>query len=57
MVDVYTTQFNKELPIYMPVLSNPMAWKVAAFQHPKDNVTVYDFPPFALSWQVLNEAL
>ena len=52
-LDLFATQANAKLPLYISLVPDPMAWKQEAFQHPWDHLST-SFPPFALLRQVLS---
>ena len=56
-LDLFATQANTKIPLYMSLVWDPMAWKQDAFQHPWDHLSTYTFQPFALLRQVLSRVL
>ena len=52
LINLFATLSNLKLFICLSPVPDPMVWK-DAFQHPKDNLNVYAFSPFALLSHVL----
>ena len=54
MVDLFAISLSKKLLIYISPVPNPVARK-DAFQHQWAHLTVYTFPHFTLTRQVINK--
>ena len=55
-VDLFATQFNKRLPLYVSPVPDPRAWAVDALSIPWTNLDAYAFPPFPIIGKVLRKA-
>ena len=52
-MDFFAIRSNMKLPLYLSLVLDPIAWKQNAFQHPWNDLSACDFPPFTLLRQVL----
>ena len=53
-LNLFATQANMKLQLYMSPVPDPLAWKQNAVQHPQGNPYACAFPPFALLRQVFS---
>jgi len=56
VVDLFATQFNFRLPVYVSPVQDGQAWRIDAFSFAWTGLQAYAFPPFALIHQVLLKA-
>ena len=56
-VNLFTTRGTAKLCNYVSPIPDTVAWNEGIFQHPRDNPSIYAFPPFALFRQVLSRVL
>ena len=53
LVDLFATQFNARLPLYVSPIRDPKAWARNAFSIPWGGMTAYAYPPTSLISKVL----
>ena len=56
MIDLFASQFNHRLPMYVSPVPDPRAWKIDALTFSWKNLQAYAFPPFPLLDKVLKKA-
>lgn len=55
-VDLFATQFNHRLPVYVSPVPDPAAWAVDALSISWEGLLAYAFPPFPIVARVLRKA-
>ena len=55
-VDLFATQFNHRLPVYVSPVPDPAAWAVDALSLSWEGLLAYAFPPFPIVARVLRKA-
>ena len=55
-VDLFATQFNKRLILYVSPVPDPQAWAIDAMSLPWDSLLAYAFPPLPILPKVLKKA-
>ena len=56
MVDLFATQFNNRLPVYVSPVKDPCAWAVDALSLSWTGLMAYAFPPLPILPKVLRKA-
>ena len=56
-LDLFATQANANLTLYVSPVLDLLVWKQDSFRHPWDHLSAYAFLPFALLRQVLSWVL
>ena len=56
MVDLFATQFNHRLPLYVSPVPDPQAWSVDALSLSWEGLIAYAFPPLPLVGKVVRKA-
>ena len=56
MIDLFATQFNHRLPIYVSPVPDPRSWAIDSLTLPWTGLLAYAFPPFPILGKVLRKA-
>ena len=54
-VDLFTTRFNRKLPLFVSPVPDPLAWAIDALSLPWEDLDAFAFPPVAILGKVVEK--